>query len=108
MKFVSGEEYNWGDFHMRSRTAVKNASGHIVIISIGSILGAGLFCGLTVIYDMIGIHMVPLIILTGILAGIVSLFLMEMNLAGPQTGITHRSCWIFMGRLQGILLFLPI
>ncbi|PKB53862.1 hypothetical protein CRH03_00595 [Clostridium sp. HMb25] len=97
-----------GRFSYAEQNGGQNASGHIVIISIGSILGAGLFCGLTVIYDMIGIHMVPLIILTGILAGIVSLFLMEMNLAGPQTGITHRSCWIFMGRLQGILLFLPI
>ena len=96
-----------GRFSYAEQNGGQNASGHIVIISIGSILGAGLFCGLTVIYDMIGVHMVPLIILTGILAGIVSLFLMEMNL-GPQTGITHRSCWIFMGRLQGILLFLPI
>lgn len=97
-----------GRFSYAEQNGGQNASGHIVIISIGSILGAGLFCGLTVIYDMIGIHMVPLIILTGILAGIVSLFLMEMNLAGPRTGIMHRSCWIFMGRLQGILLFLPI
>ena len=72
-----------GRFSYAEQNGGQNASGHIVIISIGSILGAGLFCGLTVIYDMIGIHMVPLIILTGILAGIVSLFLMEMNLAGP-------------------------
>lgn len=62
----------------------KNESGYIVVLSIGSILGAGLFCGSSVIYDRIGVYLVPLIILTGVLAVIVNLFLIEMNLVGPS------------------------
>lgn len=61
----------------------KYESEYIVVLSIGSILGAGLFCGSSVIYGMIGVYLVPLIILTGVLAVTVTLFLIEMNLVGP-------------------------
>jgi|GEM_PF-3386574 hypothetical protein len=68
----------------REKTISPYTNSYLVIRSIGNILGAGLFCGLSLIYYSNGINLLFLSVLTGGVAIIVTLFLIEMNLVGPE------------------------
>ena len=64
-------------------------SRHVTMISIGGIIGAGLFVGSSAAIAAIG----PAVIVSYLLAGIVILFVMrmlaEMVMAAPDVGLLH-------------------
>jgi L-asparagine transporter-like permease len=78
-------------------------SRHVAMISIGGIIGAGLFVGSSAAIASIG----PAVIFSYIIAGLLILFSMrmlgELALANPEIGfftITPARCWAMAGALS--------
>src|SRR4029077_5995080 len=74
---------------------------HVSMISIGGIIGAGLFVGSATAISTIG----PAVVVSYLLAGIIVLFVMrmlgEMAMANPDTGAFTEFSRLAMGNLAG-------
>ena len=83
---------------MRNRTQKPSElpleHGHVIMLSAGSIIGAGFFVGVGDAVSLAGPGVLITFLLIGTVAVFVNFFLIEMALSGPKHLYFHQYVWI--------------